>query len=329
MRRLLKQIIILCCCWVGLVSVAAKAGVESSSNQSINIVASIPPLAGLVYPLLDDQDTITVILDVGSSPHGFQLRPSHMRALQQADLMLMVGTPVDAWMQRAAERSDSAKRQLFDPAQSDWLPRRDSGVWDRKHHASHGYGGHRHGHTHHSGLQAVARIDGHIWLDIERAVNWVADMSLALQQLRPERAAEFQAREEQVVASLIAARQAWSEQLQPYQDKPFVVMHDAYQYFELRFGLRAAGAVYMDPEVAPSVRRIQEIRDTLVAQGVVCVYQEPQFPTDRLRSVLRGMDVGLGQLDPLGADGVLVPYEQFYDRLVKSFIACMQDASAN
>ncbi|WP_239232386.1 zinc ABC transporter substrate-binding protein [Thiomicrospira aerophila] len=314
-------------CWMGLAGVSVQAHAEDSLNPAvnpINVVASIPPLAGLVYPLLGEQDSISVILDVGSSPHGFQLRPSHMRALQQADLMLMVGTPVDAWMQRAAERSDIATRQLFDAEQSDWLPRRDSGAWDRKHHPSHG-----HAHQRHSGLQAVARVDGHIWLDIERAINWVADMSLALQQLRPERAAEFQAREEQVVASLIAARQAWSDQLQPYQDKPFVVMHDAYQYFEHRFGLNAAGAVYINPEVAPSVRRIQEIRDTLVAQGVVCVYQEPQFPTDRLRSVLRGMDVGLGQLDPLGADDVLVPYEQFYDRLVQSFIACMQDASAN
>ncbi|SFR62856.1 zinc ABC transporter substrate-binding protein [Thiomicrospira sp. ALE5] len=325
MRRLHRQIIIVLCCWLGVASGALKADVESSSSQPIHIVASIPPLAGLIYPMLGEQDSVTVILDAGSSPHGFQFRPSHMRAVQQADLILMVGTPVDAWIQRTAERADSASLQLFDPEKSDWLPRRDSGTWSRDHHHRHGQG--MHGHAQQTGLQAVARIDGHIWLDIERATDWVADMSLALQQLRPERAAEFQAREQQTVASLMAARQVWSDQLQAYQTKPFVVMHDAYQYFELRFGLNAAGAVYMNPEVAPSVRRIQEIRDTLVAQGVVCVYQEPQFPTDRLRSVLRGMDVGLGQLDPLGAEGTIVPYEHFYDSLVQSFIACMQDAS--
>lgn len=321
MRRLLKQIFIVSCCWLGVSSVSAQNG-AGSSIQPLHVVTSIPPLAGLVYPLLDEFDTLNVILDAGRSPHGFQLRPSHMRELQQADFLLMVGTSVDAWMQRTAERTDIPELRLFDAAQTDWLPRRESGGWDREHHD-----GHHHGHGHGHGLQAMARIDGHIWLDIQRATGWIGDISLALQQLRPERAADFQAREQQVVASLIAAQQAWSEQLAPFQDQPFVVMHDAYQYFELRFGLNAVGAVYMNPEVAPSVRRIQEIRDTLVAQGVVCVYQEPQFPTDRLRSVLRGMDVGLGKLDPLGADGVLIPYEAFYDRLVQAFIGCMRDGN--
>lgn len=315
MRKVLGKIILILAFGLGVTPVWAKA-----QSEGVEVVTSIPPLAGLVLPLLGHQDQLKIVLDSGSSPHGFQLRPSDMRDLQQADLMIMVGTGIDAWMQRSASRASGMQIRLFDGEQTGWLVKRQGGAWDHHH-------SHHHDKHHHGELQKLARLDGHIWLDVERASAWVSEISLALQQLRPERAADFQAREEEVVASLIAAQQVWAQQLQPFVTQPFVVMHDAYQYFEYHFKLNAVGSIYMNPDVAPSVRRIQDIRALLVSQKVVCVYQEPQFPADRLRSILRGMDVGVGVLDPLGADGHLVPYEQFYDGLVQSFIRCMQDGT--
>ena len=65
--------------------------------------------------------------------------------------------------------------------------------------------------------------------------------------------------------------------LAPIRDKPFIVLHDAYRYFEDRFGLAAAGSITVNPERAPGVQRVTDIRDRVRELEGVCVFAEPQF----------------------------------------------------
>jgi zinc transport system substrate-binding protein len=149
-------------------------------------------------------------------------------------------------------------------------------------------------------------------------------VSAQLQALRPERASVFVQREADTIAQLQQAKQAWSKALVPYQSTSFIVMHDAYHYFEQSFGLSAAGTIHVNPEIPPSIRRMQQLRQMLAERQVRCVFKEPQFPESRLTGLLKGMSVSVGSLDPLGADGQVRSYFEFYDRLVQDFIACFQ-----
>ena len=51
-----------------------------------------------------------------------------------------------------------------------------------------------------------------------------------------------------------------SEDMVPIKDQGFVVFHDAYQYFEKRFGLSAIGSVTVSPEVMPGAERISDLQ---------------------------------------------------------------------
>lgn len=283
--------------------------------RALQVVVSIPPLAAMVMPLLDEEDELIVLLDPGASPHGFQLKPSHIRQLQQADLVITVGTGVDAWLNRALRNYNGAQLVMAETDGVDLLPKREGGVWaapDR---------GHQHNHKPQAQPNSP-RTDGHIWLGLANAQALITASAQALTELNPLRAGEIQAREQEVIASLVLRNQAWSAQLASLKDQPFVVMHDAYQYFEHSFGLNAAGTIHVNPEVPPSVRRLHELRQMMAEREVACVFKEPQFPVARLQAVVQGTEVNIGSLDPLGFDGVIRPYEAFYDRLVQDFAAC-------
>jgi zinc transport system substrate-binding protein len=301
--------------FVGLAFALGSLSTASAQARDLHLVVSIPPLAAMIAPLLGEQDRLSVLLDVGETPHGFQLKPSHLRQLNEADLVVSVGTGVDAWLQRALRNVNSPSFVAMQQPDLLVLSKREGGVWD-KHDHSHG---HRHSHS-----QDPARIDGHLWLSLENARLIMDGVAQQLIELDPSRAGEVIARQQQVWASLQARKIVWQAQLAPYKDRPFIVMHDAYQYFEQDFGLNAAGTIHVNPEVPPSVRRMQELRQVMAQRHVACVFKEPQFPEGRLEAVVRGTQVNIGSLDPLGFDGVVRPYEAFYDRLVQDFVACFK-----
>ena len=113
--------------------------------------------------------------------------------------------------------------------------------------------------------------------------------------------------------------------LSTVRGKPFIVFHDAYQYFESRFGLTAAGAIAMTPERLPGAQRVAEIRARLRETAAACVFREPQFSSSLVDVVVEGTNARIGLLDPLGAaieDGPELYFSLIRD-MAASFRKCL------
>ena len=78
-----------------------------------------------------------------------------------------------------------------------------------------------------------------------------------------------------------------AKDLAPIKDKPYVVFHDAYQYFETSFGLNAVGSVALEGDIASSPKQVSYIKDKIVKLKASCVFQEPQFDSNWLRLLLK------------------------------------------
>src|SRR5207253_1959120 len=76
--------------------------------------------------------------------------------------------------------------------------------------------------------------------------------------------------------------------LVPIAAKPYVVFHDAFQYFERRYGLNVVGSISINPEVPPSAKRLTELRRKIRSLGAVCVFAEPQFDTRLVDNLIEG-----------------------------------------
>ena len=82
----------------------------------------------------------------------------------------------------------------------------------------------------------------------------------------------------------------------------FVVFHDAYQYFENRFGIQVLGALTVNTDVMPGAEQLSEIREVIEHEKVNCLFSEPQFNPAIIKSIAKDTNVKIGILDPLGAN---------------------------
>jgi zinc transport system substrate-binding protein len=114
--------------------------------------------------------------------------------------------------------------------------------------------------------------------------------------------------------------------LSDLRGRPFIVFHDAYQYFEVRYSLSAAGAITLSPEQAPGAQRLREIRKTIRERQATCVFAEPQFEPRLVATAVEGSGARQGVLDPLGADLKAGPdaYFVLMRRLAAGLRACLE-----
>jgi len=297
--------------------------------HAIQVVVSTPPLAGMIKPLLAPGDNITVLLQAGMSPHGFQLKPSHLRSIQNSDVVFSVGTPVDGWLTKTLARVDKPVLKMSDMPGLFTLPLRKGGLWKLQGQNS------EHSHHEHDHKPAKWHYDGHIWLSPQNARLFIEQAAELIKTLDSANADQVEKRKQAWLVKLGALDDVLVQKLASVKTRPFVVLHDAYQYFEQHFQLNGVGSIRLNPEIAPSLKRVQQLRESITASQVSCIFKEPQFPEKRVLAVVRGLDIKIGSLDPMGSfsspqERILAEQGyQTYDVLLKNLadamLTCLAD----
>ncbi|WP_297780117.1 zinc ABC transporter substrate-binding protein [uncultured Roseovarius sp.] len=303
------------------------------------VATDITPVQSLVARVMQGVGTPEVIVRPGASPHGYAMRPSEAAALEQADLVFWMGEGLTPWLEGSIESlaSEAHVVELLGAAGSQVLPFRE-GVEFAAHehgeehgedhaedhgedhaeeeagHADHA-DAHDHDHDHdHEGA------DPHAWLAPENARAWMRLIAEELAEHDPDNAAAYAANAEAGQAELEALSQEIAAELAPVQDKPFLVFHDAYQYFESAFDVTAAGAIALGDAAAPGPARVAALRDMAEARGVQCVFSEPQFDPKLVETVF-GDVATHGVLDPMGSQ--LEPGPGLYPQMLRDMAGAM------
>jgi zinc transport system substrate-binding protein len=152
-------------------------------------------------------------------------------------------------------------------------------------------------------------------------------MAAVLSKAQPASAERFKANAEAFKRDMTALMTELEARTKPLENRPFIVFHDAYQYFERRFGLDAAGSVTVSPDIAPSARRLSALRRKIGALKAVCVFSEPQFEPRLVATITEKTSARRGVLDPLG---VAIPagaahYPTLLRNLAADFESCLKD----
>lgn len=190
-------------------------------------------------------------------------------------------------------------------------------------HAAHDHSSDDHAGHDHSGT------DPHYWLDPENAKLMVGVIEAALADADPDNADTYRTNAEALTARIDELATEIAATVEPVADRPFIVFHDAYHYFENRFGLQAAGAITISPEVAPGAERISELRQRVNELDAACVFAEPQFEPRIVNVVIEGTDAKAGVLDPEGAEIADGPdlYFELLRNMATSFTTCLGEES--
>lgn len=255
------------------------------------VVTDIAPIHGLVARVMGELGAPELLVEPGASPHGYALRPSQVAGLQRADLVVMMGHELTPWLEGPVAQlaAGAVVMELLDTQGTTVLSAREEAAFEPDDH-------HEHDHDH-----AHEGADPHAWLDPQNAVAWLASIADALAELDPANAETYRANAAEGRAEIAAAQAAAADRLAPLAERPYVVFHDAFQYFEARFALAGVGAISLSDATPPSAARVAEIRALVEAEGVVCAFSEPQFNPAILDTVTQGTGARLGTVDPVGA----------------------------
>lgn len=313
-----------------------------AARAEINVVASFSPVHSLVAGVMKGVGEPSLLVPGGQSPHTYALKPSQAGELEKADIVFWVGHGLEAFLEKPLETVAAKARsvELIDADGLTKLPFREGGPFEKHSHGDdhdgdHAGEEHRDGQGEHAGEEHHEgegeheghqhdETDAHVWLDPQNAKAMVTAIEKALSEADAANAGVYAKNAETMRTRLDALETEVAATVAPTKGKPFIVFHDAYQYFENRFGVPAAGSVTVNPEQAPGAERVAELQKKIRDLGAVCVFSEPQFEPKIVKVLLEGTHAKTGVLDPEGG-GRLTPGPDLYFDLVRSIGASLAD----
>jgi len=265
-------------------------------NQAVadtpSVLTDIPAVHSLVSQVMQGVGSPEILLDRGSSPHTFQLRPSQAGTLSNADVLFWVGPELTPWLERAID-GIGVKGANVELLHSEGTIRRKYENTPEKHaeneHDEHAEGEHEHKH---SGL------DPHAWLEPQNAIIWLDIIAAELGKIDTQNAGQYNdnARmSKERITKLIAETEI---ALKPIRGKAMIVSHKAYGYFANRFDLHIAGVFRDGDATPPSAQQLAKIQEMIRGKNITCAFAEPSH--EIINAMFRGTDISIGMLDPGG-----------------------------
>ena len=310
------------------------------ASETKGVVSTIQPINSLVNAVIGNTGKTISLIPAKTSPHEYKLKPSDTKKLQNANIIFFVSDHLETSLTKVFKNLPKNIKiiNLMEDAGIKHLAIRDNEAWERHdHHHRHGdhddydkhvkkddYHDHdKHSKKHDDHDDHEKEDDVHIWLSPDNAVKIIKKINKELSLFFPENAKTYNQNANQMIKKINQLKVVLKKELLGIKDEPFIVFHDAYQYFETSFDLNAVGSVALEGDIASSPKQISFIKDKIVKLKASCVFQEPQFDSRLVQIVVESTNAQIGILDPLGVN--IKSGENFYLQLLKNMAKSLKD----
>ncbi|MTI12074.1 zinc ABC transporter substrate-binding protein ZnuA [Sansalvadorimonas verongulae] len=313
--RFLAKSLLSCLVLVSSVAMAAEP----------KVVVSIKPLELIASAITDGVTTPELLLQPGTSPHNYSLKPSDIQKLASANVVFWIGEDLEGFLEAPLQHyaSDAKsielmhapdmKIQRFSSAKAD-----DHEDHDHASHAAHiesDHGGH-----HHHGI-----YDPHVWLSPDNAIAMAAAMTQTLSEIDKDNADVYKANYSHFAEIVKKADATNKNLLSDLHDKGFFVFHDGWGYFTHHYDLKVLDVFTLSPEQQPGARHMLQLRNKLKDAGQTCVFREPQFHPAYLATMVDKLPVKVDVIDPLASEVLVQPrsYPEYLTQLSTTIQGCL------
>jgi ABC-type Zn uptake system ZnuABC Zn-binding protein ZnuA len=238
------RIIALLLCAVLTACAQPSTGSGQPNNQKIRVVTTFSTLNSFVEGVGGDRVQVQNLVPVGASPEDYQPAPQDVAALGDAQLVVENGSGIEAWLQHTISDSATKARILV---LSGGLPHIDN--------------------------------NPHLWMDPVNARAYVLKIRDALSALDPPHASEYAANAKAYNAKLVALQQWIGTQIVqiPPLHRNMIIFHNAFDYYNRRFGIHTVGVIELSPGQDPNPQYIGHLVDLAKASHVQAVFSEPEY----------------------------------------------------
>ncbi len=287
-------------------SIAALMSLASNGAmaQELHVLTSIKPIQMITEEIMQGAGEPDVLLNANASPHDYALKPSDVKKINQADVVIWFGEGLEPFLAGVLENKGTG----FELADIPNVSLREYS------HEGHDHDGHHHGH-----------YDPHFWLGYQPTLQVAKAIADKLGSLDAEHAKLYQANYQHFAQTYAQKHEQLKSQLKPVQDQGYFVFHDAYGYFEQDYQLNNLGHFTVSPERKPGAKTLIKIRNELRNNNAKCVFSEPQYTPAVVETVMRGSDAKRGVLDPIASMIEVKPgsYFEFIEQVANSFSHCL------
>jgi len=280
------------------------------------VLVSARPIHSIVSAVMSGTSTPELLISGSASPHAYALKPSDARKLENAEIVFWVGPELETFLQNPLNTLAAAARvhALSDTPGLITIPIREGGLWEA--------------HDHEQLDQSAggnAAIDPHFWLDPRNGAAMARFIAEILGLADPGRAEHYRYNAGGFAMRMAELDADLAARMGPAQAQDYIVFHDAYQYFESRYGLSPIGAVSVAADRPAGARRIVDIRNRIQNASVKCVFSPPQFPPRLIATLTENADSKSAELDDLGTDITAGAglYEALLVRMADDFLSCL------
>ena len=302
-------------------------GVNVFATETTGVISTIQPINSLVSAVIGNTGKSITIIPSEQSPHDFKLKPSDVKVLQNGNIIFYVSNHLESSITKVFKNLPKNIKliNLMEESGVNHLAIRDNDAWER--HDHHGHDDHddhdKHGKKHDDHDDHEKEDDVHVWLSPDNAIKIVQKVNKVLSLYFPENSKIYNDNTTKFIDKIRNLKMELVKELSPIKNKPYIVFHDAYQYFEKTFELNAVGSVALEGDIASSPKQISFIKDKIVKSKALCVFQEPQFDSKLIKIVVEGTDAKIGTLDPLGVN--ISENKDFYLQLITNMAKSLKE----
>jgi zinc transport system substrate-binding protein len=287
--------------------------IVGNSSYAIDACATVSPLYGILAYITKDTDKTTLILDRANSDlHSYALTPSDALKIKKCDIIFMVNSEFETFSSKFSKLSKKNSKiiEVSEAKNIKLLEMRENNIFEEED---------VRGHDH-------AFYDYHIWLDTDNVKSIAKMIAEELSKEDPKNEKIYQTNLSNFITKLGELDKDLTGQLSAIKDQPFIVFHDAYQYFENKYGLKSVGAILVNEEHNLSAESFASIKELVAENKVKCIFAEPQFPTKIIDKIASSSKVGHGVLNAewASADKAEDIYFMIMRNLATSLVGCLK-----
>ena len=238
-------------------------GGDEPDGQRPRVVATTTQAADFARAVGGDRAEVHAMLRPGADPHGYEPRPSDVRALAEADLVVRAGGEIDDWLVEAIDVTSGEARTVIL-------------------------------------LDAAGGGDPHFWLDPRRVAPAVLALGRAFARADPASRAGYERRARAYVARVRRLDREIAECMRgvPRARRKVVTSHEAIEPFARRYGVEVAGTILGSSSTSaqPSAREVDRLVRRMRGERVRLVLPEGEEPTRLERAVAREANARIGPL---------------------------------
>jgi zinc transport system substrate-binding protein len=276
-----------------LVTPRAVANDPPAERGVLRVAVSIPPLKGLVEPLLPPGSTLTLLIPPGVSEHGYEIPPRTLAALARAEIVVYVGLGLEPQVERFLSQHGGAGRSAVSFAAVAGLN------VDPSDHSAHAHDAEG------NCLHTPGAADPHVWLSPVESRKLVVAVAEAIRQrLRAGGAGEaalarLAEAEAEQLRRLDQLHNAYAARLAKTIRRTVVVTHDAYGHLARQYGFETVAIKGLNAG-EPTPKAIESAAETIRRTGLPVVFVEPQLSPAAAKRVADATGTRVLTLDPLG-----------------------------